>query len=414
MPTIQQFINNKHKYKVDTTYQRPPDVWSREDNQCLIDSIIRGEPIPLFFVNEVSDEGLYYIVDGQQRLNAIREYCENNFGLNRKYSGEENHGKRFNERDAISDEQRERFLNYKLTFHILENYNDDRIRLIFSRLQRGKPLQIGERLNAMPGSIVNRMRDISNHDFMNKSIGVHQGRYGAYPDAARILFYEKFGAKQCGSQELFTFFEKEQNLSNVDKVYTRTINTLNFLLRCFPAKPGDYKFLEKHAWVLAVYSVIRELRLIYSLNGHEDEIRRYVEGFHGKIYNEDFRTSNTDYQRFYDNIRGGWSERIIKLRRDIMIKDFLAKHEVNPLADRRQISDEDKIAAYSVSQNCQMCHTEFKDYKEPEYHHAERYADGGKSDLSNIAVLCSDCHDVIHGNSDFELPTEEEKLEEDS
>ena len=35
MPTIQQYINDRNKYKVDHTYQRPSDAWSKEDNQKL-------------------------------------------------------------------------------------------------------------------------------------------------------------------------------------------------------------------------------------------------------------------------------------------------------------------------------------------------------------------------------------------
>ena len=54
MGKIQDFINNRHKYEVDLTYQRPSGAWSNEDNQCLIDSILRGEPIPLFFLNNNS------------------------------------------------------------------------------------------------------------------------------------------------------------------------------------------------------------------------------------------------------------------------------------------------------------------------------------------------------------------------
>ncbi len=45
---IQDFINNRHKYKVDRAYQRPADAWSKEDNQCLIDTILRSEPIPIY------------------------------------------------------------------------------------------------------------------------------------------------------------------------------------------------------------------------------------------------------------------------------------------------------------------------------------------------------------------------------
>ena len=413
MPRIQDFINDRHKYKIDTTYQRPADAWSGEDNQCLIDTIIRGEPMPIFFMNYISNKDIYYIVDGQQRLHAIRKFYDNEMKLTKKFSGHSNHGKTFNGENPISDSQREAFLDYNLTFKLLEDYDDDRIRLIFSRLQRGKPLQLGERLNAKPGEVVQRMREIANHPFMSKSVGVSKGRYGVFPDAARVLFYEERGAKQCGSQELYDFFDKNSNISKNDKVYRNAISTLNFLAKCFPPEPGEYKYLEKHAWVIAVYTMVRELRLNYSLNGKETTLQKYIESFHGKVYSEDFRSSNVNYQRFYDNVRGGWSEKIISLRRDLLFRDFLDKNHLAELSDKRQISDEDKISAYNENPFCSMCKKEFKDYKEAEYHHIEEYAKGGMTDLKNISVLCSSCHDKVHGKGELVLPTEDEILETD-
>ena len=50
---IGEFILNRDKYKADKTYQRPADVWSRKDKQCFIDTIMRGEPVPLFFFNYI-------------------------------------------------------------------------------------------------------------------------------------------------------------------------------------------------------------------------------------------------------------------------------------------------------------------------------------------------------------------------
>jgi hypothetical protein len=213
MPKVQQYINDRNKYKVDRTYQRPAGVWSNEDNQCFIDSLLRGEPIPIFFVNHVSSKNLFYIVDGQQRLDCICNFHDNKIKLSRKFSDEGDHGKTFNGDNPLDEVQKERFLNYKLTFHILEDYDDERVRVIFSRLQRGKPLQIGERLNAKPSDIVLCMRSLSARPFFAKSTRVAKNRYGVYPDAARILFYEKYKAKQCGTNELFGFFDDNRTLN---------------------------------------------------------------------------------------------------------------------------------------------------------------------------------------------------------
>jgi 5-methylcytosine-specific restriction endonuclease McrA len=411
MPTIQSFINDRNKYKVDHTYQRPVDAWSKADKQCLIDTILRGEPMPLFFMNFDSDEEKFYIVDGQQRLHCIQEFYENKLILNKSFSGEENHKLTFNGEKGINDKQKKDFLDYNLQFHIMEDYDDERVRLIFSRLQRGKPLQLGERLNAKAGSIVKCMREVANHNFMKFSVGVSQNRYGVYPDAGRILFYEMYGSKQMGSNELYGFFDRHKDLNLKSKEFKNVITNLNFLEKCFPKEPGNYKYLEKHAWVLAVYTMIRDLKVGYSLFGQEENIRKFVKSFHSKVYNEAFRTSKPNYQRFYDNVRGGWSEKIITIRKQILIDEFLLKNNLSELDDRRQINDEEKISAFGKANGiCEYpnCGLEFKDYKEAEYHHKEMYSKGGKTELKNIMVLCTKCHDLIHGKDNSELVTEDE------
>lgn len=413
MPTIQQYINDRNKYKVDHTYQRPSDAWSHEDNQCFIDTILRGEPIPIFFLNYDSAKKFFYIVDGQQRLNCISDFYDNKVKLSEKFSGLANRGKTFNGENPLNDDQKTQFLNYPLTFHIMEDYDDERVRLIFSRLQRGKPLQIGERLNAKPGEIVKSMRAIANHQFLVKSTAVAKNRYGIYPDAARILFYEKYKARQCGTNELHAFFDDCKTLGDTSPEYKTALWVLNYLEKCFPAENGPYDCFEKHAWVFAVYTMIRELQVGYSLVGHERNVFAFVQDFHGKVYNEDFRRSKTEYQRFYDNVRGGWSEKIVALRRDILIKEFLNKHKVLELDDKRQISDEEKIALFSTHTECEMCSRNFNSYKEAEYHHKELYSEGGKTKQENIMVLCPDCHDLIHGRRKIEPLSEKEVAQEE-
>lgn len=257
------------------------------------------------------------------------------------------------------------------------------------------------------------MREVANHPFMSKAIGVYKGRYGVYPDAARILFYEKYGAKQMGSNQIYRFFDDFKDMDKNDTDFKNAISTLNFLQGCFPPNNGAYSFLEKHAWVLAVYSMVRELRVAYSLQGSEEDIRGFIRDFHNKVYDEDFRNSDISYQRFYDNVRGGWSEKIISLRRNILMQEFLKKYDLTELDDRRQISDGEKIAAFSKNSHCERCGKSFKDFREPEYHHKVRYADGGKTDIGSIMVLCSDCHKRVHGNEDPGLPTEEDIEDEE-
>ena len=110
MPTVQEYINDRNKYKVDRTYQRPNNAWSHEDNQCFIDTLLRGEPIPIFFLNHISASGISFIVDGQQRLNCIGRFYDNKLRLNQRFSGAKDHGKTFNGDRPLDDEQKRQFL----------------------------------------------------------------------------------------------------------------------------------------------------------------------------------------------------------------------------------------------------------------------------------------------------------------
>jgi 5-methylcytosine-specific restriction endonuclease McrA len=257
------------------------------------------------------------------------------------------------------------------------------------------------------------MRQIAKHPFMSKSIGISKKRYGNFPDSARILFYEKYGCKDAGTPALISFFEENQNLSAESKEYKNALSVLNFLKKCFPEE--NYQFLSKHTWVFSVYTMIRELSVGYALKDKEELVKKFVEDFHNKVYlSEDFRRSNPNYQRFYDNVRGGWSEKLIALRRNILIKEFLKKYKIEEKDEKRQITEEEKISCFAKHPNCEMCGIGFKDYKEPEYHHKMLHVQGGKSEIENIMVLCNKCHDKIHGSEKIELTFEDEIEEENS
>lgn len=72
--------------KLDPEYQRN-HKWDKTTSSKLIESLILNIPIPLvyisqdFDVDEESEEPLYSVIDGQQRLRAIFDYMKNKFSL---------------------------------------------------------------------------------------------------------------------------------------------------------------------------------------------------------------------------------------------------------------------------------------------------------------------------------------------
>lgn len=72
---------------VNRKYQRKL-IWSAEEKERLIGSILKGYPIPLILLAErpqIYGSGKYEIIDGMQRLNAICGFIENIFTFDNKY-----------------------------------------------------------------------------------------------------------------------------------------------------------------------------------------------------------------------------------------------------------------------------------------------------------------------------------------
>lgn len=74
------------RFQVNRRYQRKL-VWSVDEKERLIDSMLTNLPVPLFLVAEtgVDADGQLEVIDGMQRLNAIFSFIENEFPLNDKY-----------------------------------------------------------------------------------------------------------------------------------------------------------------------------------------------------------------------------------------------------------------------------------------------------------------------------------------
>ena len=74
------------QYRVNRRYQRKL-VWSVEEKQRLVDSIVLALPLPLFLVAETSTgpDATLELIDGMQRLNAIFSFIEQEFDYRGHY-----------------------------------------------------------------------------------------------------------------------------------------------------------------------------------------------------------------------------------------------------------------------------------------------------------------------------------------
>ncbi|MDV7514195.1 DUF262 domain-containing protein [Acinetobacter baumannii] len=63
----------KHNEMVKPSYQRQDDVWTKEVKSRLIESLLVRIPLPIFYI-DASEDDKWKIVDGLQRLTALKEF----------------------------------------------------------------------------------------------------------------------------------------------------------------------------------------------------------------------------------------------------------------------------------------------------------------------------------------------------
>ena len=79
LPQIKDLIDQGLVLNLRPEYQRRLR-WTRPQKSRLIESLLLNIPVPPIFLYE-SDQARYEVMDGQQRLNAVREFFSNEFKL---------------------------------------------------------------------------------------------------------------------------------------------------------------------------------------------------------------------------------------------------------------------------------------------------------------------------------------------
>jgi hypothetical protein len=132
--TIAEILKWQSDGEVDLNpkFQRG-NVWSPPAKSYLIDSILNGYPMPKLLFRTTVDRDtrrtLRDVVDGQQRLRTIFQFADNRLTLSRKSSSFE--GKSYR---TLEPEEKDIFLNYKLTCEQLLGASDEDVLEVFLRI----------------------------------------------------------------------------------------------------------------------------------------------------------------------------------------------------------------------------------------------------------------------------------------
>ena len=131
---------------LDSDFQRE-SVWKLQQKRELIESILMGLPLPIFYFNE-DKEGRLIVIDGRQRLTAIFSFLNNEFALDKLNILDEFNKKKFRDLDPVYQSKIE---DYQIMAHVVQPMTPDRVKFdIFDRVNRaGTQLNKQEIRNAL-------------------------------------------------------------------------------------------------------------------------------------------------------------------------------------------------------------------------------------------------------------------------
>jgi hypothetical protein len=278
---IKDFIKDYvYRIDLDADYQREK-IWSQEEQELLLDSVIKNIDIPKLYIAEVTDNENfdYECIDGKQRMSTLLNFFkpepDEDNPLVVRVAGEKYTYKRLKKELAPLAKKIE---DFELSFVIYSEVDDESfVAEVFRRLQLGTRLNSGESLKAYTGSAI--------RDFVYKEMGktapflkrtsLLQKRFAREVTLAQICINSFSRAKtgkftRARTDDLEEFFEREYRLDKKDENLARIKNVLEAMDDAFGDRAGT---ISSRAVAVSAYLFVERLYI----EGREELLPRFVQ-----------------------------------------------------------------------------------------------------------------------------------------
>lgn len=327
-------------------YQRE-FVYSPKQQEEVINSIFKGFPLNVMYWVKNSD-GLYELLDGQQRTLSICSYAEGEFYVSLNGTPRAYHN--------LTDSQRETFLNYPLQVYVCENGTDDEKLDWFEIINiAGEKLTKQELRNAaFPGAwLSSAKRRFSKTGCVAYKLG--QDYMQGNPIRQEYLEKVLYWLTSCGSdKDIKEYMAAHQKDANADAEWQYFQTVIAWVKMLFPKKRKEMKGLE---WG----------DLYNRFNGTKQYLASDLESRIKTLMMDD---DVTNKRGIYEYVLSG-NERKLNIR---------------------AFSDNMKRAAYERQNGiCCKCANRFE-LEQMEADHITPWSQGGKTNADNCQMLCRECN----------------------
>ena len=412
---------------VNQEYQRG-QVWSRVQQQKLVDSLLRGYPIPLLYFHFKKQEaaGLtsqrYEVIDGQQRLDAIYHFGEGAWPLLDQVGDDKKAkfpkflkeqpcawgGKSISD---LSEVMRQDFLDIELPVAIVESEQENEVRDLFVRLQSGLPLNAQETRDSWPGEFTDFILWLGGKPIIPRYPGHKFFRHTVRmkPDG------DRGSTRQLAAQlSLIQIYRRENKYREFPDISSQAVTDFYYQHVDFDKNGEDARRL------VQILDVISDALAGWSgpkLHGHDaihlialadDLWDDYTPSWREKLPEafdnfqkgliEGKKSKDSPSPNEYWSRYGQWTrtnsdkgERI-EIRHKFYMEKMLPWLNPQPKDSKRVYGDLDRaLIYYSRNRQCDHCESKVL-WQDAEIHHIEPHYQGGLTTLGNAALVHKQCH----------------------
>ena len=323
---LDKIYKRRDRYEIPD-WQRE-DVWDHTKQQGLIDSILRGWKLPKFyFLKTSSDPDEFEVLDGQQRLNAIFNFFDNELPLSNKSAAE--FGAEYYDRlpTSITD----KFDDFEIEYDQIEEADEKDQKEFFQRLQAGLPLTSSEKLNSVHSNLRDFAKQLAEHRFFAEKVTASNKRYGHFDIVCKVAALAIDGLDAAlRYDDLKATFESQASFSSKSNVARRLRETFDYLDRTFTDKNA---ILKNRTIIQSFATLAYRFTESQQAKGHEAELLEFLTWFAKELSTQvelGQDATDRDYIQFQKtvnaNVRGG-----ARVRQEILLRKLLL-HKPN-LAD---------------------------------------------------------------------------------
>lgn len=259
-PDIQTVMTRIDSLALDLqpNFQRG-EVWPKSKKQRLIDSVLREWHVPPIHVIENPGTRKQEVLDGQQRLVAIRDFVRGEFAVDGfieplAVNIQNLDGLKYS---SLPDEIRRQFDQFTLRLYRIVDFKPSEPAELFYRLNQPSNLTGAEQRNAFYGPVRDQIRDIVLH---LEALGIGKDQFGfsnsrmAYDDViCRVALTVKRGtiATKIIGNDLVELYRSESPLADEDCLYLKECLTL-FSESCGARPKPKFNKATLYSWLVFV------------------------------------------------------------------------------------------------------------------------------------------------------------------